>query len=122
MTDLGANSGSREPSPASGLGPSGFDPGREAVLVSLIYDDGEHEPHEVCQEAICLTPEDAHAFMAERFPEARRVGGDELAAYNIIVNGMELDMTAVLWRVPLWPGAGRKASPKHSPANTKGRA
>jgi hypothetical protein len=74
----------------------------EAIVVALIYDDGEHEPHEASKEAVCLTPADAHSFVAERFPEAQRVGDDELAPYNIVVNGEKLNMTAVLWRVPLF--------------------
>ena len=89
---MGALSGSRASTePASRLGPPGFDPERENVLVTLFYDDGEHEPHECSREAVCPTPADAHAFMADRFPEARRVSDDELSGYEIIVKGEQLD-------------------------------
>lgn len=82
---------------------------QEAIVISLIYDDGEHEPHEACKEAVCLTAAAAHAFIASRYPEARRIGDDELAGYQIVINGEDMDMTLVLWSIPLWSrAAGEK--------------
>lgn len=106
--DMGADSRLSQAEPDS-LGPSGFDPGREMVLVELIHDDGEHEPHSCGFEAICPTAADARALVETRWPEARRHSEDDLSAYTLWVDGKEIDVTVAFQVLPVWQASAIEA-------------